>query len=71
MASLELTPAERNIIELMLSGKRIDQVASVRGSSRATVVRQLENARLKAGARTLIQLGAWAEWHGIREAGAG
>ena len=62
-----LTHAERDILRLMLAGKRGPEIAQSRGTSWATVKHQISLMRAKAGVRTLIQLGAWAERHGIRE----
>jgi DNA-binding NarL/FixJ family response regulator len=70
MTAADLTPAERDVLERMLSGQYQHQVAEARGTSRSTVQRQLDYLRAKVGVRTLLQLGAWAERHGIREQGA-
>lgn len=68
MSSTDLTAAELDIVQKLLGGMHHDQVAQVRGTSRSTVTRQIDHIKLKAGVRTLLQLGAWAERHGIREA---
>lgn len=65
-----LTGAELDILRRMLAGQRGPEIALARGTGWPTVKHQISMLRAKAGVRTLIQLGAWAERHGIREAGA-
>jgi DNA-binding NarL/FixJ family response regulator len=70
MTDANLSPLERKTIELMLAGKTCSDIARDQGVTHQAVHVRLFKARNKAGVRTLMQLGAWAERHGIRGAGA-
>lgn len=67
---VELTALELDTLRQMLSGKRCGEIADPQGVTHQAVHVRLLNVRKKAGVRTLVQLGAWAERHGIRELGA-
>lgn len=70
MTASDLNPTEREVLEQMLAGKRSKDIAAALGISRHAVDLRQMRLRRRIGVRTLLQLGAWCERHGIREAGA-
>jgi len=67
---MNLTFKELETVRLMLAGKRLSEIAIEHGVTFQAVHVRVMKARRKAGVRTNVQLGAWAERHGIREMGA-
>lgn len=62
-----LTPTELSILRHLLRGMHVTEIAPYVQRSYRTVKTHTYNIREKAGVRTMLQLGAWAERHGIRE----
>lgn len=54
------TDAERDVIDLLLDGNTVKEVAARRGTSVRTVTTQLAEIYRKAGVRSLRQLAAFA-----------
>lgn len=52
-----LTPAERDILRLLVEGKTPQQIALKRNAATSTVYAQIESIKKKTGARTTEQLG--------------
>jgi DNA-binding CsgD family transcriptional regulator len=52
----KLTPREREIVGLLRNGRRQREVAAELCIERGTVKMHLYNARVKAGARTTVEL---------------
>ncbi len=67
MTAAELTADERHILEQLLSGKTAKQVRDVVAPSTTAIWQRIATIKKRAGVRTLLQLGAWCERHGIRE----
>lgn len=65
MTAADLTPAERDILERLLTGQHQKQVAAARATPLHAVRQQVDILKRKAGVRTLLQLGYWAALHGI------
>jgi DNA-binding CsgD family transcriptional regulator len=55
-APAPLSPAEREVVDLLANGLTPKEIAVARGTSLATVRTQIKNAKRTAGARTLDQL---------------
>jgi len=53
-----LTAAERHVLDLLMTGMSVKQIARERGTTIATVRAQVRAAKRKTGARTLAELGA-------------
>ena len=64
----QLKPEHRQTLELLLAGRTAKQVAAELGLCRNAVDQRIHNLKQSVGVRTLLQLGAWAERHGIKEA---
>lgn len=68
MTAADLTTNQVQILQLLLAGKTQSEIARERATTLQSVNCALIKVRAKAGVRTLFQLAAWAERHGIREA---
>jgi len=69
MMGRELTSIELQTLRLMLAGKTLTDIATEHQVTFQAVHVRTMKIRRKTGLRTMVQLGAWAERHGIREAG--
>ncbi len=67
MTAADLTAAELDIVQRLLAGKSVRQVAEARHRCTKTVESQVWTLMHKLGFNNKTQLGAWAERHGIRE----
>ena len=54
----KLTPREREVLSLLMAGKRHGEIADELCITRSTLKAHLRHARDKAGARTLVELAA-------------
>lgn len=71
MTAADLTPRERAVLTAFLAGQRGPDIAREQQRTHGAIKSTMRMLRLKAGVRNLVQLGAWAERHGIREATPG
>lgn len=55
----EMTYREKQITDLLMSGRTLTEVASRLGLAKATVSEYIRSARVKSGARTTYQF--WAQ----------
>jgi DNA-binding CsgD family transcriptional regulator len=70
LMSPPLTKRQVQILRHMLAGQRNDEIALALGMKSSSVSMHIVRVRRRVGVRTIIQLGAYCERHGIREAGA-
>lgn len=66
----KLRPSQVKLLQALLAGKRGADIARERNQPRQTVNANIRYLCRRVGVRTPLQLGAWAERHGIREAGS-
>ena len=57
---MKLTPAEREVVNLLGRGLTTKEIARELGKSRATVRNQIHNARARTGVRSSIELAVLA-----------
>jgi DNA-binding NarL/FixJ family response regulator len=67
----DLTEDQVAILRALASGKRLNELARERGVTRQALNARADRIRDAIGVRTIFQMGAWAERHGIREQGGG
>jgi DNA-binding NarL/FixJ family response regulator len=67
MTAEDLTPEQRSILEQLLAGKTTSEMARDQHVPASTMGFRVMNIKHALGLRTLLQLGAWCERHGIRE----
>jgi DNA-binding CsgD family transcriptional regulator len=67
----DLNKNQRRLLGLLLCGRTQKQVADIEGGNASSISTRIKRIKVKLGLRTMVQLGAWCERHGIREAGAG
>ena len=60
----KLTRREREIVQLLIAGRRQREIAADLHIERSTVKMHLSNARMKTGARTTVELAARAAGEG-------
>jgi DNA-binding CsgD family transcriptional regulator len=66
MATLsDLTPREREILQMVLAGRTNKSIAAAIGVSEKTVEFHLNRVYTKIGVRTRMLAGVWALRHGI------
>jgi DNA-binding NarL/FixJ family response regulator len=62
-----LTPRERQIVQLLVDGLSVKQVASRLGIAMQTAKNHIHHVMTKVGVSTRLQLYAWAKDHGFTE----
>lgn len=70
MTPENLTESQRVMLRALASGKRLTELAREQGLTRQAMNARADRLRDLIGVRTIFQMGAWAERHGIREQGA-
>lgn len=70
VTAADLTPRDRELLAQLLSGRTASEIARKSGIAPSTMGFRVMDLKERIGVRTLLQLGAWCERHGVREAGA-
>jgi DNA-binding NarL/FixJ family response regulator len=67
MTAADLTAEQRVLLERLCTGRGTLQIAYELGMAPSTLGHHVMRLKDRIGVRSLFQLGAWSERHGIRE----
>jgi DNA-binding CsgD family transcriptional regulator len=67
MTAADLTAADLELLQRLLAGRTTSEISRKNGIAVSTMGHRVVRLKERIGVRTLVQVGAWCERHGIRE----